>query len=489
MNARTLLTLAGLAGTVVLIGQITVDADPGVGDREKPPAARKMSFGFGEGPDMTFCQLYGLTQPSGARLGEIVGLSEATTAWNIGTEDLMWFNIPDEEHPFIVMNLYRLKDDQFEQIGQSHIKHGFYALGSHQCGGPPCSYEPGHGVGNWLGTGCTDTYGAGLNSLQSGLGPRYEVNPWTGSWFYPGSHMQGGHSHDPIQHRLQVHDADLDPALNPGATYYAEGYYVILDDIDVMNSAAWKPVTVSGVPGGTWSFGMSGSGTPPNTGFAIDAWTGTTKTFIAQELPVREFLSPDGRCVLAAKATQLSENLWHYEYALLNIDMDRQVGSFSIPIAPGTTVSNVEFQSVQHHDEPFNTADPDAVPIDNTPWASEVTSNAVTWNTTTNPLRWGTLYNFRFDADAPPNTTDSTTIGLFRQGEPSTLTARTIVPEGPAAPCEEDLDGDGTVGVSDFLTLLGAWGTDPGGPPDFDGDGTVGVSDMLQLLGAWGPCP
>ncbi len=52
-----------------------------------------------------------------------------------------------------------------------------------------------------------------------------------------------------------------------------------------------------------------------------------------------------------------------------------------------------------------------------------------------------------------------------------------------------DLDGDGTVGTTDLLLLLGAWGLDPGGPPDFDGDGNVGTSDLIELLGNWGPCP
>ena len=45
-----------------------------------------------------------------------------------------------------------------------------------------------------------------------------------------------------------------------------------------------------------------------------------------------------------------------------------------------------------------------------------------------------------------------------------------------------------TVGILDLLTLLVAWGTDPGGPPDFNGDGTVGILDLLTLLANWGPC-
>lgn len=55
--------------------------------------------------------------------------------------------------------------------------------------------------------------------------------------------------------------------------------------------------------------------------------------------------------------------------------------------------------------------------------------------------------------------------------------------------CPPDLDFDCYVGISDFLTLLAEWGTDPGGPPDLDGDGDVGIVDFLMLLAAWGPCP
>ena len=42
-----------------------------------------------------------------------------------------------------------------------------------------------------------------------------------------------------------------------------------------------------------------------------------------------------------------------------------------------------------------------------------------------------------------------------------------------ASPCPWDLDAGGRVGITDLLTLLDAWGTDPAGPPDFDGVGDV----------------
>jgi hypothetical protein len=51
-----------------------------------------------------------------------------------------------------------------------------------------------------------------------------------------------------------------------------------------------------------------------------------------------------------------------------------------------------------------------------------------------------------------------------------------------------DLDGDGTVGVVDFLSLLADWGpcAEPCCLADLDLDGTVGVNDFLALLAGWG---
>ena len=52
-----------------------------------------------------------------------------------------------------------------------------------------------------------------------------------------------------------------------------------------------------------------------------------------------------------------------------------------------------------------------------------------------------------------------------------------------------DIDGDGEVGVSDLLILLGEWGpcADCNDcPADLDGDCVVGLSDFLILLANWG---
>ena len=48
-----------------------------------------------------------------------------------------------------------------------------------------------------------------------------------------------------------------------------------------------------------------------------------------------------------------------------------------------------------------------------------------------------------------------------------------------------DIDADGSVGITDFLALLGAWGACDGCLADIDKDGTVGITDFLILLGSW----
>jgi hypothetical protein len=56
--------------------------------------------------------------------------------------------------------------------------------------------------------------------------------------------------------------------------------------------------------------------------------------------------------------------------------------------------------------------------------------------------------------------------------------------------CQGDADGDGIIGILDFLILIGSWGPcpppcPPSCPADFDGDCNVGVTDFLIQLANW----
>ncbi len=61
-----------------------------------------------------------------------------------------------------------------------------------------------------------------------------------------------------------------------------------------------------------------------------------------------------------------------------------------------------------------------------------------------------------------------------------------VTPDGPRP---GDVDGDGIVGITDFLLLLAAWGPCAecaSCSADFDDDCNVGITDLLTLLGNWG---
>jgi hypothetical protein len=367
--------------------------------------------------DLTFCELHSLSQFG--RDGNAVGLAAATTSWNIGSQKLDWWAEPDWRHPYIVQNLYRIKDDRFEQIGQSWVKHGFFALSDSQCD-TQCSEST---DGTSLAPGCTDTYGASTNAAQGSLRPRFEIDPWDGIWTDTGALPP---VHNSVDHRLQVDDADLDPTRNDNATYFLEGYYVHYQDIEVMNSASWKPTTVSGSPGGIWRFVMSLPGVRPNIGFALDAWTGARKSVLAETSPPVKFSSNDGRSLLAAKATQLGSGRWRYVYALLNVDMDRQVASFEIALTANTNITDVAFHAPLHNGEAINA--PGGIAITNDPWTAATGPTAVTWTTSTNPLRWGSVYTYSFVADRPPSNV-TVTVKPFRGKGAATISATTLGPQ------------------------------------------------------------
>ena len=70
----------------------------------------------------------------------------------------------------------------------------------------------------------------------------------------------------------------------------------------------------------------------------------------------------------------------------------------------------------------------------------------------------------------------------------SPITVETMVLGGDLS-VMGDIDGDGIVGISDFLALLAAWGPCPAPPQqcpaDLDNDGFVRITDFLLLLANW----
>ncbi|HEX4706399.1 MAG TPA: hypothetical protein VH229_01575, partial [Candidatus Udaeobacter sp.] len=374
------------------------------------PALNQPGVGTVPGPDVIIGELIGLSQLTSGAVNGRVGISLGTDACNKGTIDVDWFSLPNNDHPFIPQNVYRMSggtsnNDRFEQIGQSWGKHAFTAASSNTCGFG-CN-----GVGGQhLGSGCSDAYGAGLNGSQTGIGSRAWVNPFTGSFNGSTANNHTGHVHDATSHRILVETSDLIPAQNQGATYFAEAEYIVPHEYtwcqshpgqcNMYNNASYERYNVSGGP---TNFTFSAVGTTVREQPAIMAWTGATVN--------RQEPDPgnDGIWFMGYKVTNPSTGVWHYEYALYNQNLDRAIQSFSVPLGPGVNVSNVEFHAPPQHPAWANDGTFNNLGYSSTPWNVVQDPSSITWSTETfaqnqnaNAIRYGTLYNFRFDADQPP---------------------------------------------------------------------------------------
>ncbi len=93
------------------------------------------------------------------------------------------------------------------------------------------------------------------------------------------------------------------------------------------------------------------------------------------------------------------------------------------------------------------------------------------------------LYSFQINPDG--SLTLAAPIYDTQGVRPESLAAWQPPPSLPG-----DIDGDGTVGIIDFLALLAAWGPcpppcPPRCPADLDADCSVSITDMLTLLANW----
>ncbi len=472
------------AGTVIGVLTVDVELSPGergtsteVKDGRHRPTRSADAKDTGDaagviGPDIEIADLYRVLR--NGRTGDITAYGVATNACNIGDERAIWIRT-NNQHPVIMQNMYRLKDGRLEQIGMSWMKHGFYAVNGNACG--PCLDRTG---GQELGVGCSDPYSASLNSSQSNMSAPSDLNAHTGYFPFPGYRPP---SDSTIGRRLQVHDADLDFSQNPDALYFVQGHYVTADDAAAgndNNNASYRPVTVKArgicsggsrpasgchwnpdygdrdcwdCVGGTYpgrlcttdatcsgggSCNMDGvcslvtpyeykvtvTGTTQRGQAAIRAWKDIDSSVLETDVQIPN----EGLLILAASATDLGNGTWRYEYALENLNSHRSVGSFGVPIPTGALVTNIGFHDVDYHS---------GDPYDGTNWPTTLANGIITWSTEdfsenadANALRFGTVYNFRFDSNASPGIAEDTavTIGLFRPGDPTAVYAQTVVP-------------------------------------------------------------
>jgi len=356
-----------------------------------------------QGPDVILGELVGPRVY--ARHNGIAAITFGTTSCNAGSAVLNWKQLPDNRHPVIALNMYRLLDGRMIQIGQSWVKHGFLALQQNVCNFG-CQANPPDG----LGVGCSDPYSPS-NNQGPRLGSRRLINPTTGNYdglralqdldaFQPANPDEAR-----IAHGLQVKESDLVVA---GARYFIEGQYIAPDDAGAgngLNNVSHLEVRVTQDGAGNFVIENATVGTRPTTREvpAIRAWP--YADFSLHDEP------DDGRLIVAHRVVRISRTAFRYEYAVYNMNSERGVRSFAVPVG-NAQVTNVGFSAVASHGEAFS----------NDPWQATTQDGRVNWSTqpfetneNANAIRWGTTYNFWFEAQVGPTIADAS-LGRFKPG-------------------------------------------------------------------------
>ena len=209
---------------------------------------------------------------------------------------------------------------------------------------------------------------------------------------------------------------------------HSAGVRLVSDALRAMqhvNNVSYRHFSVFG----TTSFTFTSIASTTRTAAAINAWTGATINSI-EPAP-----GNDGRAFIGYKVTNPSAGVWHYEYAIYNENLDRAIQSFSVPLGCGITVSNPGFHAPLNHPGIAHDGTLGDAGFSNTPWTASQTANALSWNTETfaqnqnaNAIRFGTLYNFRFDSNRPPHAANAT-IGFFKTGNPVTVAIQAPTPD------------------------------------------------------------
>lgn len=349
----------------------------------------------------------------------------------------------NDQHPYLIWNLYRIDaSGRIEQVGRSGVKHAWLTTNS------PCDVDPGNN--HILGRGCVDTYGTGNNDAIGDLGPRSEILPHTGQWGRCGSVYDlncdsardtsspcinvGGTDCTSYAFRMPVIEQFIDSSQNPGATYFAESWYIVRDDINIQNTMQSVPITFSWT-GSAWN---SANGTPLRLGPALGRWVAPNTT-AANERSV-DIKTSEGHLRVAMRVNDLGNGQYRYDYAVMNLDFARAVtqgaepnlrvlrnngfNRFELPFAPSALLVSTEFA-----DGDLNTANNWVASREGTNlvWQAGGTATAPV-----NPLNWGVMFRFSVTTTASP-VAGSGFLGIAEPGTTSTVRVDGLAPAASAA--------------------------------------------------------
>jgi hypothetical protein len=319
------------------------------------------------------------------------GMSMLNTMCNPGSVNIPWQAPMQPNHPMFGFIITRETSGRMVQISDwSYCKHAFTSVNVNgSCG---TCVNP--GTGSLMGLNCSDTYGAGNNGDRQYLGPPAEIDPWLGTWSPVGSYFDKGDPEvaspnnndgarstistagDNVKNRVTVKEQEL---LTAGTFYYGIQLIhrgeALANRGDNLASRGFVP-TWSGT---AWSYANSA---PQQYGSILSRWSGATVNSATNG-------TDDGRIYVASKITPNGAS-FHYEYAVHNVDSNRGIASFRIPVDAGATVSGFGFRDI------------DADSLNN--WVGTRVGNEIVFTApANNPQNWNTVFNVWFDCTVAPS--------------------------------------------------------------------------------------
>jgi len=280
------------------------------------------------GPDLVVSHIEGIQNylPSAG----IDGVVFATRQTNVGTVPLV-ANLQTAQHPVQAPNLYRHSVvggvSRFEQIGMGWCFHAGIPLNM----GGFCTCQG--GSSSTIGPGCSDPHSAGAMATVQNLGPRWGVDAATGVLVHPHTTPSGI-----LPGVVHFDAASVDPASNPGASFFAELIVLHADEggDNRGNNATWRPLTAT-FANGNATFALAGAVHAGEA--ALQAWKSLVPGVAEAVLDV----PGDGRFILAARSVRVAGNQWNYEYAVFNQNSSRGAGSFAVPRPSGAVITAAAF--------------------------------------------------------------------------------------------------------------------------------------------------